>query len=159
MKTPTILSGHSSLTVNDEQAPPHKSERRPLKRIFAMLGNTPQIIAPSCTYGMWMASVDINAPDLIPQCTRRWQIYLWITTEAQFRILFARCACSHYSTARAFKHHVCVREVIDSSDRRNLWSHWGKPDSGRSCSWERAPRSKIPDAQILLKLCGCREGA
>lgn len=52
MKTPTILSGHSSLTVNDEQAPPHKSERRPLKRIFAMLGNTPQIIAPSCTYGM-----------------------------------------------------------------------------------------------------------
>jgi hypothetical protein len=52
MKTPTILSGHSSLTVNDEQAPPHKSERRPLKRTFAMLGNTPQIIAPSCTYGM-----------------------------------------------------------------------------------------------------------
>jgi hypothetical protein len=81
MKTPTILSGHSSLTVNDEQAPPHKSERRPLKRMFAMLGNTPQII-PSCTYGMWMAraSVDINAsaPDLtgIPQRARRSQISL-----------------------------------------------------------------------------------
>jgi hypothetical protein len=36
--------------------------------------------------------------------------------EDQFRSLFARCACGHYSTRRAFKLHVCAGEVIDLTE-------------------------------------------
>jgi hypothetical protein len=80
-----------------------------------------------------MASVDINAPDIVlqrvaPALDHRQYISELLArldsragaTEAQFRILFARCACGHYSTARAFKHHVCVREVIDLTEEETI---------------------------------------
>jgi hypothetical protein len=122
----------STSVVVHERAPPlitHKSERRPLKRSFAMLGKTLQLNSLFCAYCILMESADINAPDLVyqrvaPALGRRKSTSELLVrldsragvTEAQFRGLFARCACGHYSTGRAFKRHVCAGEMIDLTE-------------------------------------------